>query len=83
MYFLSNKNLTPQYPESILIIKYRPKLFVKLFKVEQFACQFSLNHSFAHLCGICRAQIKFEGFQQLELLLMAFVEIMWLKITKA
>ncbi len=73
--------------ESILTIKYRPKLFVGAFKVKHFhwtvvlACEFSSNHSFAHLCGICRAQIKSEGFQHLELVVVPLVQLMWPKIT--
>ncbi len=73
--------------ESILTLKYKSKLFIEAFKVKHFivlwflACEFSLNRSFAHLCGICRVQIKSEGFQHLELAMVALVQLMWLKIT--
>jgi hypothetical protein len=73
--------------EFILTLKYRPKLFVGAFTVKNFigprvlACEFSSNHSFAHLCGICRVQIKFKGFQHLELAMAALVQLTWLKIT--
>jgi hypothetical protein len=48
---------------------------------EVLACEFSSNQSFAHVGGTCRVQIKFEGFQHLELALVALVQLMWLKIT--
>ncbi len=70
-------------------IKYRPKLFIGAFRGSTLhwtvvlACEFSSNHSFTHLCGICRVQIKFEGFQHLELAMVALVQLMWLKITLA
>ncbi len=72
-----------------LTLKYRPKLFIGAFRGSALhctvvlACEFSSNHSFTHLCGIRRVQIKFEGFQHLELAVVALVRLMWLQITLA
>jgi hypothetical protein len=71
----------------VLTQKYCPELFAGAFKLKHFIRPQFWHVNFhqiipLHTCvGFCRVQITFEGFQHLELVMVALVQVMWLKIT--